>query len=74
MCASVSHLWAYQNGRLLHDDVRDRIYSMHRLLVEVVANLQEFVTVDDVGVAWEMSIHQAHPVLELVLDTIQQGI
>ena len=50
----------------------DRDYSMHKLLAETNTNLQELATVDDVGIDWEVSIHQTHPVLELVLDSIEQ--
>ena len=45
---------------------------MHNLLAEVIANLQNLAAVGDVVVDWEVSIHQAHPVLEHMLDTIEQ--
>ena len=43
---------------------------MHNLLAEVITNLQNLAAVGDVPVDWEVSIHQAHPVLELMLDTL----
>ena len=51
---------------------REHVYRMRNLLAEVVTNLQNLASVDDVCVDWEVSVHQAHPVYQLMLDTIEE--
>merc|ERR1711957_613642 len=57
---------------LLHNDTWQHIDDTHALLTQVVAELDALPTLRDRRVDREVGIHQAHRVIELLLDAVEQ--
>merc|ERR1719468_162799 len=57
---------------LVHFHSWEHVHNSHTLLPQIVSQLDGVPTVSYGGVDWKMRIDQAHPILELLCDSIEQ--